>query len=173
MRFVEFVNVIISTYEGKVVSDVQGDPSKCTVAFGSGLHGWTFTIRQFSERYAKKFGVNKNKMMTKLWGDVFFNPKTKHWTSKDRDQDGKPLERAFNMFFLDPVFKLFDAIMNYKKNQIPILLEKLKNVLKAEKKRSGRQGIVKSRYEKNFNCCRCFIRNNCDTFTISCNCTGL
>ena len=142
-RTVESVNVIVSTYADKVVGDVQVDPSKGTVAFGSGLHGWAFTIRQFSERYAKKFGVNKNKMMTKLWGDVFFNPKTKHWTNKDRDQDGKPLERAFNMFVLDPIFRLFDAIMNYKKDQIPILLEKLEIVLKAEEKDLEGKALLK------------------------------
>lgn len=142
-RTVESVNVIVSTYADKIVGDVQVDPAKGTVAFGSGLHGWAFTIRQFSERYARKFGVDKNKMMTKLWGDVYFNPKTKHWTNKDRDQDGKPLERAFNMFVLDPIFRLFDAIMNYKKDQIPVLLEKLEIALKADEKDLEGKALLK------------------------------
>lgn len=66
-RTVESVNVIISTYFDKGLGDVQVYPDKGTVAFGSGLHGWAFTIRQFAVRYAKKFGVDRNKMMERLW----------------------------------------------------------------------------------------------------------
>ena len=66
-RAVESVNVVIATYFDKVLGDVQVYPEKGTVAFGSGLHGWAFTIRQFAGRYAKKFGVDKNKMMDRLW----------------------------------------------------------------------------------------------------------
>jgi len=66
-RTIESVNVIISTYFDKALGDVQVYPYKGTVAFGSGLHGWAFTIRQFATRYAKKFGVDRNKMMERLW----------------------------------------------------------------------------------------------------------
>jgi len=124
-RTIETVNVIISTYHDAALGDVQVYPEKGTVAFGSGLHGWGFTLRQFAGRYAKKFGVDKDKMMAKLWGDNYFNPATRKWTTKSADADGKQLERAFNMFVLDPIFKIFDAVMNYKKDQIPIMAEKL------------------------------------------------
>jgi elongation factor 2 len=66
-RTIESVNVVISTYFDKVLGDVQVYPYKGTVAFGSGLHGWAFTVRQFAQRYAKKFGVDRNKMMERLW----------------------------------------------------------------------------------------------------------
>lgn len=66
-RTVESVNVVISTYLDKSLGDLQVYPDKGTVAFGSGLHGWAFTIRQFANRYAKKFGVDRNKMMERLW----------------------------------------------------------------------------------------------------------
>lgn len=122
-RTVESVNVIISTYCDPVLGDVQVYPQKGTVAFASGLHGWAFTVRQFANKYSKKFGVDREKMMDRLWGDSYFNPKTKKWTNKDKDADGKPLERAFNMFILDPIFRLFSAIMNFKKDEIPVLLE--------------------------------------------------
>jgi len=36
---------------------VQVDPSIGNVGFGSGLHGWAFTLKQFAEMYADKFGV--------------------------------------------------------------------------------------------------------------------
>jgi elongation factor 2 len=124
-RTIENVNVIVSTYHDAALGDVQVYPDKGTVAFGSGLHGWGFTLRQFANRYAKKFGVDKEKMMAKLWGDNFFNPATRKWSTKSTDGDGKQLERAFNQFVLDPIYKVFDAIMNYKKDAIGPMLEKL------------------------------------------------
>jgi elongation factor 2 len=133
-RVIENVNVIISTYHDAVLGDVQVYPDLGTVAFGSGLHGWAFTLRQFAHRYAKKFGVDKTKMMAKLWGENYFNPATKKWTTKGNDADGKSLDRAFNMFVLDPIFKLFDAIMNFKKDQIDMMLTKLEIPMKSEEK---------------------------------------
>lgn len=59
----------------------QLDPVVGTVGFGSGLHGWAFTLKQFAEMYVAKF-MKRNvqlglaerckkveEMMTKLWGD--------------------------------------------------------------------------------------------------------
>lgn len=40
---IENVNVIIATYNDALMGDVQVQPEKGTVAFGSGLHGWGFT----------------------------------------------------------------------------------------------------------------------------------
>lgn len=73
-RTIESVNVVISTYFDKSLGDVQVYPYKGTVAFGSGLHGWAFTVRQFAVRYAKKFGVDKDKMMERLWVSFYTPP---------------------------------------------------------------------------------------------------
>ncbi|KAL1305378.1 hypothetical protein AAFC00_002272 [Neodothiora populina] len=131
-RVIESVNVVIATYFDKTLGDVQVYPEKGTIAFGSGLHGWAFTIRQFATRYAKKFGVDKNKMMDRLWGDNFFNPKTKKWSKNGGDDiEGT---RAFNQFILDPIFRIFSAVMNFKTDQIPTLLEKLEIKLTGDEK---------------------------------------
>ncbi|KAF8846163.1 P-loop containing nucleoside triphosphate hydrolase protein [Paxillus ammoniavirescens] len=133
-RTIETVNVIISTYHDAALGDVQVYPDKGTVAFASGLHGWGFTLRQFAGRYAKKFGVPKDKLISKLWGDNFFNPATRKWSTKNADADGKPLERAFNMFVLDPIFRVFDAVMKHKKDQVENMCEKLEIKLTADEK---------------------------------------
>ncbi|RKP01013.1 hypothetical protein CXG81DRAFT_19155 [Caulochytrium protostelioides] len=134
LRAVESVNVVIATYIDPEMGDVQVYPDQGTVAFGSGLHGWAFTLRQFANRYAKKFGADRAKMMQKLWGENYFNPATKKWSKTSTDANGKPLERAFNMFILDPIFKLFDSIMNMKKDQTAAMLEKLEIKLKPEER---------------------------------------
>merc|ERR1712117_95122 len=129
-RVVENVNVIIATYadEDGPMGNVAVNPSNGSVGFGSGLHGWAFTLKQFSEMYAKKFGIAVDKLMTKLWGENFFNPKTKKWTKSKDDTN----VRSFNMYILDPIYKVFDAIMNFKKETTEKLLEKLEVKLKHE-----------------------------------------
>ncbi|KAG0169878.1 Elongation factor 2 [Apophysomyces sp. BC1034] len=142
-RTIESVNVIISTYFDEALGDVQVFPDRGTVAFGSGLHGWGFTLRQFAIRYSQKFGVDKAKMMNKLWGENYFNPKTKKWSTKAQDADGNQLQRAFNVFVLDPIYKIFDAVMNFKKDDIPVLLDKLGIVLKSDEKELEGKPLLK------------------------------
>jgi elongation factor 2 len=80
-KAIEDVNVIVATYHDKMMGDVQVGPEKGTVAFGSGLHGWGFNVERFAKIYAAKMGVDKDKMMKRLWGDSFFNAKKKTWTN--------------------------------------------------------------------------------------------
>jgi elongation factor 2 len=143
LRTIESVNVIVSTYHDAALGDVQVYPDKGTVAFGSGLHGWGFTLRQFASRYAKKFGVDKDKMMAKLWGDNFFNPATKKWSTKSTDGGGKPLERAFNQFVLDPIFKIFESVMNFQKDKIGPMLEKLEVKLGQDERELEGKALLK------------------------------
>jgi len=112
-RAIESVNVVIATYNDEKLGDVQVYPDKGTVGLGSGLHGWGFGIAKFANMYSSKFGVPKEKLMTKLWGDNYFNPKTKKWGTRAL-KDGKRQERAFCSFILKPIATLFDAIMNEK-----------------------------------------------------------
>ncbi|VDK51962.1 unnamed protein product, partial [Gongylonema pulchrum] len=67
------------------------------------------------------FCFQVDKLMRNLWGDRFFNLKTKKWSSS-QDADSK---RGFVQFVLDPIFKVFDAVMNVKKDETAKLLEKL------------------------------------------------
>jgi len=122
-RIVENVNVIIATYadDDGPMGIVRVDPSNASVGFGSGLHGWAFTLKQFSEIYAKKFGVDVEKLMKKLWGENFFNPKTKKWAKTKGDDN----TRSFCMYVLDPIYKMFDAIMNFKKEETDKLIDRL------------------------------------------------
>ena len=80
----------------------QVDPTKGTVGFGSGLHGWAFTLKQFAEIYAEKFKIETPKLMKRLWGDQFYNAKEKKW-SKSATAGSV---RGFCQFVLDPIFKV-------------------------------------------------------------------
>jgi elongation factor 2 len=48
VKHVENVNVLVSTYHDEALGDVQVDPTRGTVAFSAGLHGWAFTLTKFA-----------------------------------------------------------------------------------------------------------------------------
>lgn len=100
IRVIENVNVIISTYEADDMGEqLQIDPIKGTCAMGSALFGWAFTITHFAKVYSKKFGIERSKMMEKLWGDNFFDQKAKKWKNHDSPDTGdQKLKRAFVAF---------------------------------------------------------------------------
>jgi elongation factor 2 len=130
-RAIESVNVIVAMYNDEALGDVQVDPCKGTVAFGSGLHQWAFTLKKFAKTYGAKFGVPEDKMMGKLWGDWYFDAKRKVWTSSDK---GGKLERAFCQFIGAPIANLFTAIMNEKHVKVAKMLKAIGVELKGEEK---------------------------------------
>jgi elongation factor 2 len=123
VRAIENVNVIIESYK---FGDYnwQVEPVKGTVAFGSGLHQWGFTLVHFARFYAAKFNTTAEKMTEKLWGDWVFatvDGKSK-WISSmsvntnrgvDRETGSK---RAFVAFIMDPIISMFQAVMNNELN---------------------------------------------------------
>jgi len=141
-RIVENINVIIATYgeETGPMGNIMVDPAIGSVGFGSGLHGWAFTLKQFAEMYAEKFGIQGEKMMKNLWGERYFNPQTKKWQS---NQDGTS-KRGFCQFVLDPIFKVFDCVMNVKKDECAKLLEKLNIKLPLEERDLESKPLLKA-----------------------------
>ncbi|KAJ1719820.1 translation elongation factor 2 [Coemansia erecta] len=143
-RVVENVNVSIATYQDEgAMGNLMVSPELGTVAFGSGLHAWGFTLRQFAARYSKKFGIDRNKLMKKLWGENFFNAKTKKWSSKSSDEMATYNDRGFNMFCLDPIYKIFDATMNGRKADALELVDKLSVSLTTEERELADKPLLK------------------------------
>jgi len=120
---VEMVNVIVATYKDKKLGDIDVYPDVGNVGFGSGLHGWGFTLHDFAKLYANKFGLPKGKLMKKLWGNNWFDPKTGKWVKKNRNNK---LTRGFCEFVLKPLRKLMWLIANKKKKTYKMLFKLLK-----------------------------------------------
>merc|ERR1712186_215379 len=134
-KAIEDVNVIVATYMDQLMGDVQVLPEKGTVAFGSGLHGWGFNIERFAKIYAAKMGVDKEKMMKRLWGDSFFNAKNKTWTNLQQPEGcDNPLPPAFCQFIMTPINQLMRAIMDDQKEKYEKMMTTLGIVLKGDDK---------------------------------------
>ena len=144
-RAIESVNVIVATYNDEALGDVQVDPAKGTVAFGSGLHQWAFTLKRFARTYGAKFGVPEEKMVQKLWGDWYFDAERKVWTTANKDGS---LERAFCQFIATPITTLFEAIMAEKHIKVNKMLKAIGVELKGEEKELVGKQLLKRVMQK-------------------------
>ena len=123
LRIIENANVIISTYQNtEAMGDLQVYPENGTVAFGSAIHGWGFSLTTFARMYAKKFKQDKKKLVKKLWGDNYYNPKEKKWSTEPEDES---VQRAFCVNILEPLIKLARTVITGKKEVYSPLLEKV------------------------------------------------
>ena len=72
LKIIEDINIIISIYMNQdSMGNIQLFPDSGTVAFGSALQGWAFTIDTFAEMYSYRLKIEKNKLMKRLWGDNY------------------------------------------------------------------------------------------------------
>jgi elongation factor 2 len=143
-KVIENVNVIIATYCDDLLGDVQVSPAKGTVTFGSGLHGWAFTLTRFAEMYAKKFGVKRSKLMEKLWGDNYFDAAAKKWVKNEKGKDGVTLQRAWCQFVFKPIQSLFTNIMNDQKAKYDKMITQLGVKLTLEEKETVGKVLLKT-----------------------------
>merc|ERR1719408_643398 len=134
-KTVEDVNVITSMYADELTGNIQLDPGEGTVAFGSGLHQWAFSIDTFARIYAKKFGIEPAKMAKRLWGENYFSTKggKKVWVTS-ANYEGQTLRRAFCQFIMDPICDLCQAIMAENKEKVDKMLKGVGVELKGDDK---------------------------------------
>ncbi|KAG8479547.1 hypothetical protein CXB51_029160 [Gossypium anomalum] len=131
-RVIENANVIMATYEDPLLGDVQVYPEKGTVAFSAGLHGWAFTLTNFAKMYASKFGVDESKMMERLWGENYFDPASKKWTTKSTGTAS--CKRGFVQFCYEPIKQIINTCMNDQKDKLWPMLQKLGVTMKSDEK---------------------------------------
>lgn len=144
VKTLQNVNVVIATYNDPCMGDVQVSPEKGTVAIGSGLQAWAFSLTRFANMYAAKFGVDELKMRERLWGDSFFDAKNKKWIKNETNADGERVRRAFCQFCLDPIYQIFDAVMNEKTEKVNKMLKSLNVSLTAEEREQVPKKLLKT-----------------------------
>ncbi|CAH8542179.1 unnamed protein product [Dicrocoelium dendriticum] len=123
-RVIESVNVIIAQFSeaDSPMGNISVSATRGTVGFGSGLQSWAFTLRDFAKLYASKFNLELPKLMNRLWGENFYNIKTKKWTKVRQSEDDI---RGFNQFVLTPIYTVFDTVMKKSREEQTTLLTKM------------------------------------------------
>merc|ERR1711871_832002 len=140
VKILENANVIIATYNDDALGDCQVFPDAGTVAFGSGLQSWAFTLNHFATLYAAKFKTDADKLIKKMWGNNFFDPKSGKWSKKEGDNS----VRGFCKFVLEPIFKMFRLIMDGKKEKYTKLINMVGVTLTSDEKDLVQKPLVKT-----------------------------
>merc|ERR1712054_468840 len=140
VKILENANVIIATYNDEALGDCQVFPDMGTVAFGSGLQSWAFTLNHFALLYASKFKTDPQKLVKKMWGNNFFDAKTGKWSKKE----GENTTRGFCKFVLEPIFKMFRLIMDGKTEKYTKLINMVGVELKGDEKDLTGKPLVKT-----------------------------
>ncbi|XP_037094775.1 LOW QUALITY PROTEIN: 116 kDa U5 small nuclear ribonucleoprotein component-like [Pollicipes pollicipes] len=130
---IEEVNSLISVYAGeedaKPVSPLLGN-----VCFASSQYSICFTLKSFATLYTKTYGseVDAADFARRLWGDMYFNAKTRRFTKKPAHGSA---QRSFVEFILEPLYKLLAIVVGDVDTQLPALLDELGVHLNKEERR--------------------------------------
>jgi len=121
-HIVEEVNGLLSLYsedeEPKILSPVLGN-----VCFASSQYGICFTLKSFAKLYSDTYGdINVNEFARRLWGDIYFNNKTRKFTKKPPHGSA---QRSFVEFILEPLYKIFAQVVGDVDTCLPMLCEQL------------------------------------------------
>ena len=147
-RVIENANVIISTYEFDDMGETQQvDPTTGTVAFGSALFGWAFTLTRFATTYSEKFKLDRARLMKKFWGDNYFNATARQFQTEP-EADGKQLQRCFVQFIMRPVIQLCRNIMNDNLDAVWKMLETLNISLTSAERDKRAKDLFKCVFQK-------------------------
>ena len=125
LRVIDNVNVVVDTYSQKDMGSCELSPTKGNVAFGSGKDAWGFTLKRFATIYSKKFNMPYEKMMSKLWGENYYDAKGRVWRSEPVGRKGNPIKRGFVVFIVDPIIQLAKACMEMNEKMIQKMLKTL------------------------------------------------
>lgn len=80
------------------------------VCFASSLYDVCFTLESFAAMYSAAHpdsGLRSSDMAAWLWGDVYFNTKSRRFT---RRQPHASAQRSFVEFILEPLYKIFAQV---------------------------------------------------------------
>lgn len=121
-HIVEEINGLLSLYSDdenpKIVSPILGN-----VCFASSQYAVCFTLKSFANIYAQTYdGININEFARRLWGDIYFNSKTRKFTKKSPHGSA---QRSFVEFILEPLYKIFAQVVGDVDTTLPAVLDEL------------------------------------------------
>ncbi|AOW04139.1 P-loop containing nucleoside triphosphate hydrolase protein [Yarrowia lipolytica] len=94
------------TFEDEDDSELYFSPEKNNVIFASAIDGWGFTVAQFVAIYAAKLGMKRENLQKCLWGDFYFDPKTKSVITS-KGLKGRNLKPLFVQLVLDNIWAVY------------------------------------------------------------------
>ncbi|CAF1087561.1 unnamed protein product [Adineta ricciae] len=95
-------------------SKICFSPDYNNVLFASALDGWAFGIHHFADLYTKKLSVKREALIKTLWGDYYFDKKTKRIFKGAQSKGQKPM---FVQFILENIWNVYETIILRRDNE--------------------------------------------------------
>nr|CAH0113132.1 unnamed protein product [Daphnia galeata] len=138
---IEEINGLLGLYSDeenpKIVSPLLGN-----VCFASAQFSVCFTLKSFAKLYSDTYGsdINDNELARRLWGDIYFNSKTRKFTKKPPHSSA---QRSFIEFILEPLYKIFAQVVGDLDSSLPQLLDELGIRLTVEEQRLNTRPLLR------------------------------
>lgn len=147
-HIIDEVNSLLSNYGEE--SKVKGvSPTVGNVCFASSKYNICFTLRSFAKLYADTFPqLNINELSRRLWGDIYFNPKTRRFSKKPPHGSA---QRSFVEFILEPLYKIFAQVVGDVDTTLSNVLSELNIHLTKEEMKINIRPLLSLIFSKFFN----------------------
>ena len=138
---VEEVNTVIENTLPGQGEKRRLSPEKGNVAFACTEMGWIFTLPSFAKMYAETYPkVDAAEFGRRLWGDIFYNPKSRKFTRKGMEERSK---RTFVNFVLEPIYKLYSHTISESPEDLKDTLATLRISLKPSQYKTDARVLLK------------------------------
>ena len=138
---VEEVNAVIADALPGQGHTRRLSPEKGNVAFACSSMEWCFTLPSFAKMYADSYpGVNAEDFAARLWGDIFFNPRSRKFTRKAVEEGAK---RTFVNFVLEPIYKLYSHTISKSSEDLRATLQTLGIMLRPSEYKADARVLLK------------------------------
>ena len=118
-------------------------PEKGNVCFSCSSMDWCFTLPSFAKMYAESYPNAKfdsTEFSMRLWGDIFFNARSRKFTRKAIEEKAK---RSFVHFVLEPIYKLYSHTISESPGDLKKTLAELGISLKPSQLKSNAKDLLR------------------------------
>jgi U5 small nuclear ribonucleoprotein component len=127
-------------------------PSRGNVAFASGLHGWSFTVKSFAHTYAAANaahgkGFDADKLAPRLWGDAYFHEATRTFKRKPENSGDS---RSFVKFVLEPLYKIYSHALGAEGAELKGVCEDLRIAMKPHELKQDPRPLLRTACQRFF-----------------------
>jgi len=122
-HIVDEINGLLSLYADEENIEVLS-PLLGNVCFASSKYSICFTLKSFAHLYCETYdnSMNATEFARRLWGDMYFNSKTRKFSKKPPHGSA---QRSFIEFILEPIYKVFAQVVGDVDNSLPMLCDEL------------------------------------------------
>ncbi|KAJ8313489.1 hypothetical protein KUTeg_008050 [Tegillarca granosa] len=134
------INGLISVYaedeESHTISPLMGN-----VCFASSYFRFCFTLQSFAKIYSDTYGgINSKEFARRLWGDIYFNSKTRKFLKKPPHGSS---QRSFVEFILEPLYKIFAQVVGDVDECLPRVCDELGISLTKEERKMNIRPLMR------------------------------